>query len=155
MWFAEEFGQAPWVWAAPDYYILAYSCDTLAARLGIVERTVVVADVSVRVGGVSGVATRRRYRGQGAALALLSKASAFLRSECVVPFGFLLCRPELRALYERAGWRVIQGAVHFAQPSGTATYPHLAMVLRCGEEDWPSGDVDLRGLPWWAVVVRG
>lgn len=147
-WFADEFGQAPWEWAAPDHYLRVYSGDALAARLGVVERTVSVADASIRVGGVTGVVTCQQWRGQGAARSLLSAACAFFRTQCTVPFGFLLCRPELRSLYEKSGWRIVPGAVRFAQPTGPAKYPHLAMVLRFGEEDWPIGDVDLQGLPW-------
>ena len=147
-WFQAEFGQTPWKWATPDYYILAYAEGDLIARLGVVERVISVGNELIRIGGVSGVVTRQQSRGKGVALSLLSKARSFLRNQLGVPFGLLLCRNRLRTLYEKAGWQEVHGPVRFAQPTGSAEYPHLAMVLRCGEEDWPAAKIDLQGLPW-------
>ena len=147
-WFEEQFGHIPWMWATPDHYVLAYFEGALVGRLGIVDRTISVGDESIRVGGVGGVITRRQWRSQGVGRSLLSETNSFLRTQLGAPFGLLLCRDELRSYYEKGDWRVVPGPVEFTQPTGPAVYPHLAMALRCGEQDWPAGKIDLQGLPW-------
>ena len=39
-WFDKEFGQIPFQWAEPAWYVLALSDSTLIGRVGIVERKV-------------------------------------------------------------------------------------------------------------------
>lgn len=146
-WFQEEFSFTGRTYSPPEWYVMASSGVELVGRLGVVERAISVGEREVRVAGVGGVTTRPKWRRQGVAQELLAATERLFR-RLQVPFGFLLCRDNVRSVYERAGWNVVAARTRFDQPDSPETYPHLTMVLECGDERWPDGDVDLRGLPW-------
>jgi GNAT superfamily N-acetyltransferase len=147
-WFSREFGHTPYRWASPDWYVVALLDSILVGRLGIVERSVAAGAHTIPVGGVSGVITHWEWRGGGIARAVLNRAMVFIASELEADFALLLCRQEIAPFYTRLGWKLVQGATTFLQPTGKVVYPKLTMVYACGEGRWPDGAVDLCGLPW-------
>jgi GNAT superfamily N-acetyltransferase len=147
-WFAEEFGAVRWKWAEPDYYAIMSVDEQHAGRLAIFDRSVKVNGAIVRVGGIGGVATKPQFRMRGVASALLTRATDFMRDELSLEFGLLLCRPQVAPVYAKLGWMRVDGPTTFSQPGGTETYPNYSMILRLGARDWPSGPIDMMGLPW-------
>lgn len=147
-WFQREFGQTGFTWAAPAYYAIAEVEGELIGRLGIFDRKVDVAGSSIRVGGIGGVITKPEWRRHGVARDLLTQSAAFMRDELSVEFPVLLCRREVAPVYAKLGWIRVDGPTVFMQPSGLATYPRDTMVLCFVERQWPTGTIDMRGLPW-------
>jgi predicted acetyltransferase len=122
--------------------------SVLVSRLGIVERVVLVSEQAVQVGGISGVITHPEWRGRKIASAVLKKAVEFMTNELNVEFILLLCRQKVAPVYARLGWEPVDGPTIFWQPGGKLTYPKLTMILECGRKSWPTGPIDLCGLPW-------
>jgi aminoglycoside 2'-N-acetyltransferase I len=147
-WFQKEFGHIPYQWAKPNWYVLTLSEDKLISCLGILERVVAVDGQPIQLAGIGSVMTHPEWRGRGIASALLEKTAAFIRGDLGVQFGLLLCRKEVVPLYAKLGWKLVEGPTIFDQPTGKMTYPRLTMVLPCGEKEWPTGPIDLCGLPW-------
>jgi len=147
-WFQEEFGNRPYKWAAPNWYVTAWIDRILIGRAGIIERDVLVDQRSIHVGGISGIITRSKWRRNGVASAIIDKAVAFIKDELGAQFSLLLSKEEVAPLYTRLGWKPVEGPTTFEQPSGPTTYPKLTMVIHCSDNEWPSGLIDLCGLPW-------
>ena len=147
-WFSSEFGQLEYRWAQAHWYLLAsIKTDTLC-RVGIIERVVRVDNQPVAVAGISGVITRPRWRGRNIASLVLQQAAAFIKDKLNLEFGLLLCRQQVAPVYKKLGWKIVKGPTLFSQPGGQKMFPNLTMVLECGENSWPPGAIDLRGLPW-------
>jgi GNAT superfamily N-acetyltransferase len=147
-WFQEEFGNRPYKWTPPNWYVTAWIENTLIGRAGIIERDVLVGKRTLRVGGISGIITRPKWRRLGVASAIIDKAVAFIKDELGAQFGLLLSKGEVAPLYTRLGWKPVEGPTTFEQPSGPTTYPKLTMVIPCSNDEWPAGEIDLCGLPW-------
>ncbi|MDO8434012.1 MAG: GNAT family N-acetyltransferase [Candidatus Binatus sp.] len=146
-WFEEEFGPAD-RWGAPDYYAILSLEEQLAGRLAILDREVSVGGAIVKVGGIGGVATKPQFRHRGVASAMLSRAAEFMKRDLGVEFGLLLCRHEVSPVYAKLGWIGVPGSTTFSRSGTTATYPHDTMILALAEKAWPSGPIDMLGLPW-------
>jgi GNAT superfamily N-acetyltransferase len=146
--FQQHFGHVEYQWARLPWRCLASIDGVLAGHLAIIKRTVLAGSAGVEVGGIAAVTTHQDWRRHGVASALLDCAARFMRDVLAVPFGLLICRAAVSDVYAGRGWEVVPVATRFTQPSGTATYPELTMVLQLQERTWPSGDIDLRGLPW-------
>ena len=148
-WFQEEFDNRPYKWTPPNWYATAWIDHlTLIGRAGIIERDVLVGQASIRVGGISGIITRPKWRRHGVASAIIDKAVAFIKDELGAQFSLLLSKEEVAPLYTRLGWKPVEGPTTFEQPSGPTTYPKLTMVIPCSDYKWPAGTIDLCGLPW-------
>ena len=147
-WFQREFGQTGFTWAPPDYYAITEIESELIGRLGIFEREIEVAGTRMRVGGIGGVITKPEWRFRGIAHNLLTHAAAFMHDELRVEFALLLCRREVAPVYAKLGWFRVDGPTLFMHPSGITTYPRDTMILSFTEQEWPTGTIDMRGLPW-------
>jgi len=147
-WFQEEFSNRPYKWTAPNWYVTAWIDRTLIGRAGIIQRDVLVGQRSIRVGGISGIITRPKWRRHGVASAIIDKAVTFIKDELGVQFGLLLSKEKVAPLYTRFGWKPVEWPTTFKQPSGPTTYHKLTMVIPCSGNEWPSGPIDLCGLPW-------
>ncbi|HEY2663830.1 MAG TPA: GNAT family N-acetyltransferase, partial [Candidatus Binataceae bacterium] len=95
-----------------------------------------------------GVATKRAFRHQGVASAMLSRAAEFMKDDLRVEFGFLLCRHEVSPVYAKLGWIRVPGPTTFSRSGASATYPHDTMILPLALSQWPPGPIDMLGLPW-------
>jgi len=147
-WFQEEFGNRPYKWTPPNWYVTVWIENTLVGRAGIIERDVLVGKRTLRVGGISGIITRSKWRRLGVASTIIDKAVTFIKDELGAQFSLLLSKEEVAPLYTRLGWKPVEGPTTFEQPSGPTTYPKLTMVIPCSDNEWPSGPIDLCGLPW-------
>jgi aminoglycoside 2'-N-acetyltransferase I len=146
-WFEEEFGRAD-RWAEPDYYAILSLENELAGRLAVLDRKLSVGGLILRVGGIGGVATKSEFRHRGIASAMLSSAAKFMKDELKVEFGFLLCRHEVSQVYAKMGWIGVPGPTRFTRGGVNATYPNDTMILPLAGKEWPSGPIDMLGLPW-------
>jgi aminoglycoside 2'-N-acetyltransferase I len=147
-WFRDEFGRVRYQWAEPDYYAILRQEEEIAGRLAIFDRQVSAGGVTVRVGGIGGVATKLQVRHRGVASALLRGAAGFMKRQLGVEFALLLCQPAVSSVYANIGWAPVDGPTRFSQPRGAVTYPHLTMVLPLAGTAWPPGPIDMLGLPW-------
>ena len=147
-WFLDYFGQVPYDFATPDWFITAREEGILAGRVGIIERTVSVKGQTIPIGGITGLITDPEKRKLGIAKALMDRAIAFMADELGVRYGFLLCREEIVTYYERLGWTVAPGQTSFDQKDGKRIWPKRTMVLGLKGDSWPEGPIDLCGLPW-------
>jgi aminoglycoside 2'-N-acetyltransferase I len=159
-WGASEKGERilarPITWAIGDLsWVVLVSDDQRQpiTRAWMLERTILVGGQPVRIGGISGVVTRPERWRQGAASRAMQVAAEFMCGELGVAFGLLLSSRMAVPLYERLGWRVIQGTVVCDQPEGklswTEEFPdNPPMMLPCQGTEFPEGPVDLCGLPW-------
>jgi len=146
-WFEREFGNADH-WRTSDYYVLLHSDGQLAGRLGVLDTKVSVGGQIIRVGGIGGVATKPEFRHRGVASAMLARAAEFMKNDLGLEFGFLLCRHEVSAVYAKMGWIRVAGPTTFTRAGVTATYSNDTMILQLAKRVWPSGKIDMLGLPW-------
>jgi GNAT superfamily N-acetyltransferase len=146
--FAHHFGRVPYVWAPMPYRVMARVDGDLVGHLGVLQRTVLAGGHEIAVAGIGAVTTHEAYRRRGMAAAMLDRAAEFMRDDLHARFGLLICREAVSPVYERAGWHTVPGPTSFSQPAGPAVYPALTMVLDLGGGAWPSGEIELGGLPW-------
>jgi hypothetical protein len=117
------------------------------AHLGLVRRTVRVRERHIDTALVGGVLTEPRWRHRGLATVLMRSADAFVTQRLQLRFGLLLCAESLVTLYEGLGWELLRSPLVYDQPTGPRLRSGPAMVKRYGNTSWPTGPVDLTGLP--------
>ena len=139
---------AGYTWADVDWHVVVWIENKLVSHVEIIERTGMVGGHAVRLGGIGGVATVPEWRGRGLATLAMDKAAEYLSGELSVEFGLLICGQEMEPFYRRLGWEVVHGPLVFDQPAGRVTFDDLVMVLPCQGRKWPTGTIDLCGLPW-------
>jgi GNAT superfamily N-acetyltransferase len=125
----------------------------IVGRAGIVERFIRIGEELMHVGGVSAVATHPDWWRRGVATMALRRASAFVCEELGAHAGLLLATRMAAPLYERIGWRRMNGPLICEQPEEqlrwTEAFPDKpVMGLPCGGREPPDGPIDLCGLPW-------
>lgn len=136
-------------WRPKELHFVVESSGRPVSHVGVLRHTLAVGGRPVTVGGVGGVITRGDAQGSGYASLALERASAFMRDELDVEFGFLFCRDPLVPFYERHGWRLIDVPVTVAQDEAPPlVMPLNAMVLPFSNRPWPPGPVSLESLPW-------
>jgi len=131
-----------------DWHVVVLQDGLFVSQAGIVERTVTVAGEPVRLGGIGGVATLPALQKRGLASIAMKKAADFMRDSLKVDFGLLLCAAQTEPFYRKLGWRMVPGPLIVDQPRGKVTFDGVTMILPCVRQDWPSGTIDLCGLPW-------
>jgi GNAT superfamily N-acetyltransferase len=147
-----DFGIPPHTWTASEdtpWRVLLWDGERLASHVGILEREIRVGREPVTVAGIRSVMTLPALRGRGYASRAVSLASAFIADELPKSeFALLICLDTRVPLYRRLGYEVVREPTVFEQPSGPAVNPINTMVRPFRGRTWPSGRVDLRGLPW-------
>jgi hypothetical protein len=104
---------------------------------------------SVRVAGAGGLVVPPSEQGLGYASMAGKYGIEFARDELHADFGLLFSVRRLQALHTRYwGAKVIQSPVYFDQPSGKVLCPLIPMSISLTGKEWPSGIVDIDGLPW-------
>ena len=135
-------------WASPDWSFLALEATEIAAFYNIIERTVKIGGVSVRVAGLNNLVTVPAHRGRGVASRLLRETQAqwfdVLGAQC----GLLLCADALLPFYSRLGWQTVSARVTYAQADGPRTWTANCMLLDPFRKVVAARDIDLCGLPW-------
>ena len=130
------------------YRIVVYSGESLVSFLKILERTCLVDEQQVRIGGVAGVMTPPEHRGRGYAGLALREARRVIFEKLKAQLGLLLCEPELVKFYTRHGWQSVDCPVKFEQSSGNAVWPYCTMILAKPGKEWKPNSIDLCGFPW-------
>jgi predicted acetyltransferase len=135
-------------YAKADWNVLVYLGNILASNVEIVERTITVGELPLRVGGIGGVATLPEYRGRGLASRAMSASAKFMKDELGLEYGLLTTGSRRRTFYEWLAWQVVSNPAYFDQPSGKMKNGGLTMCLVMAGKPWPPGAVDFCGLPW-------
>ncbi|MBN2005686.1 MAG: GNAT family N-acetyltransferase [Anaerolineae bacterium] len=155
----QVFGQAnaDYVWATADWHVLlwvgneddASEVDNLVGHIEIVVRTCTVDDYPVRVGGIGKVATAPNWRGRGLASAALQRAQVFIAEVLGLEFCLLVCSEAQAPFFKALSWNATTGPLWFSQPGGRVQLKGVTTMVRsCSGRPFPSGSIDLCGLPW-------
>ncbi|HEY3110583.1 MAG TPA: GNAT family N-acetyltransferase [Chloroflexota bacterium] len=147
-----DYGIPPHTWTASEdtpWRVLLWDGDRLASHVGILEREIRVGDRPLTVAGIRSVMTLPALRGRGYASMAVSLANDFIAGELPKSqFALLICLDTRVALYRRLGYELVREPTVFEQPGGPAVNPINTMVRPFRGRAWPSGRVDLCGLPW-------
>ena len=135
-------------WADPDWAVMVWEGDEMVSNIHIIERTILVGGQPVRVGGLGNIATKVEWRKRGYATAALKTALDFLVNSLHVDFGLMIATRDVIARYERAGWVVVAATMLIDQPDGKRNFDIPVLIRPLDRESWPSGQIDLCGLPW-------
>jgi hypothetical protein len=75
---------------------------------------------------------------------------AFVGMQLWAPFAVVICPKEDTGFYEHIGWRVAEAPIWCEQPDGRVKLDkEVALYASCqGDAEWPSGAIDLGGMPW-------
>jgi len=147
---AEAFppGSTDLMWSTGELHVLVWEGHEIASHVEILERTVSVGSRPMRLGGIGGVATRSSWRKRGLAEAAMRAAQAYLRDTLKVEFALLVCGVALIPYYERLGWKRVEVPMWIEQPAGRVKFKGPIMILPVCRQDWPEGEIDLKGKPW-------
>jgi len=145
----EETNSFDFQWVSQnDWHVVVKLDGAILSHVGIVERTGTVDGRPVNLGGIGAVATIPGKQKQGLASAAMQMAAGFMQDSLKVDFGLLLCSQETAYFYRKLGWQEVAGPLKFDQPQGKATFHETTMILPSARQDWPTGTIDLCGLPW-------
>jgi len=139
--------QFTWVteWA---YQVVVYAGRIPVSHLRIVDRTILLDDGPVRMGGVADLMTPPEHRRKGFASLALQEARRTIFDRLQARLGLLFCAEELLGFYARHGWQRVDCPVLIDQPRGKMVWPQCAMVLARPGEMWTPKSIDACGLPW-------
>jgi GNAT superfamily N-acetyltransferase len=147
-----DFGIPPHTWTPSEetpWRVLLWDGPRLASHVGILEREIRVGDQAVTVAGIRSVMTLPAARGRGYASMAMARATDFIAGEMPASeFAVLICLDTRVALYRRLGYELVREPTVFEQPDGPMVNAINTMVRPFRGRVWPSGRVDLRGLPW-------
>jgi len=135
-------------WVRGDWSAIVRNCGHVVSQVEVLKRMVRVNDQPLNVGGIANVATLDGWKRQGLASKAMHKAVDFVCSTLGADFGLLVCEHQLISFYEQLGWYTVAGPVVASQSEGKIVLPEETMVYSCHDSQWPSGEIDLCGLPW-------
>lgn len=119
----------------------------LVAHAGLVQVTVSVGDERMRVTGLGGVIVAPDLRGHGLARLVVTAAVEHARGTGT-EFGLLFCWPDRMPLYQKLGWRALDGGMQVEQPDGVISTPLRPMWTPLVDGAvWPPGRARLLSLP--------
>ena len=76
-------------------------------------------------------------------------AQETLRDPLAVEFGLLVCGEKMLPYYGKLGWKQVTAPMWIEeQPKGRVLFPGPIMILPVCRQDWPEGEIDLKGKPW-------
>jgi GNAT superfamily N-acetyltransferase len=125
----------------------------LVSCVALIVRDVVASGRSMRAAGIRGLRTHPEHRRQGFGTAAMERATEFVWERLKPDLAILLSSVMAVPLYERLGWRSIEGPVFCEQTEGRVCYSEVipeapVMVLIPAGAEWPTGEIDLRGFPF-------
>ena len=135
-------------WATPEWTILAFEDEELAAFYNLVERTVHIDGIAVRVAGLNNLMTLPAHRGRGLGARLLRETQEHWFDSLGAECGLLLCADALLPFYSRLDWRRAEARVSYTQPCGPRTWAANCMLLDPLGKVGAAREIDLCGLPW-------
>jgi hypothetical protein len=78
----------------------------------------------------------------------MQAAASFMRDEMGVPFGLLVCDYSTQPFYAKNGWVFAADRLIYIQDNERRILETCVMVQPLAGIAWPSGEIDLLGLPW-------
>ncbi|HWA89969.1 MAG TPA: GNAT family N-acetyltransferase [Rhizomicrobium sp.] len=133
------------VWAQADKRVIAWEGERVVAHAGLFFRDGTLDGRPARMCGIGGVMTAEDRRGCGLCGAVMARAAEAMEG---VDFGLLFCEPHNVKLYGGIGWRVFDGTVACAQPSGPMMFDLMPIMCLPKRTAPARGAIDLCGLPW-------
>ena len=131
-----------------DHWFVAVEETEIVATTGLLFREILVGGRAVKVAGIGGVATGSEHRNRRIASRLVDSALRFAHDSSA-QFGLLQCTRDLVAFYAARGWRQVPGPLACRQDDGkTYLSPELPMIIELDSTRWPTGPIDMNGLPW-------
>lgn len=142
-----------WAGGRPEFRLLGWDEDGLAAHIGVLRRYLRVGAVDQPVADLGLFAVRPDSQRRKLGSELLTELRAIL-VDLDVPFGFLNCRPQLIDFYERNGWQLLAERTTVRQvdprdPRLVVAFqkPTFVLPVKSSLDTWPAGDViDRNGL---------
>ena len=147
-WKRRTFGKSWLVLAPSEWHVL---CDLGGTRVGALEiatREALVGGVPVRLGCIGAMRTRKSYRLRGLGRRLVQQSTLYIHTALRCDFAFLMCDEPTSAFYTRCGFIRVPNPLVFDQPGGRVQSDLVVMVAPCRSTDFPSGLLDLCGLPF-------
>lgn len=135
-------------WAGPDWAVMVWEDEELVSNVHIIDRVIQVGGRAVRVGGIGNISTKVEWRKRGYASAALKVATDFLADPLKVKFGLMTATETVRPIYEKLGWKMVAGSLLMEQSDGKKPFNYPVLVLPVLARAWPSGPIDVCGLPW-------
>lgn len=135
-------------WASHDWMALGYLNEQLVTQLCLLKRKINVGNSSFYVVGVGGVATHPQMQKQGYSSALLLRTNKFIQEVMEAPFGLLICDNKLIEFYSKNGWHKVAESLWYIQDGQPQELVCAVLIIPLQDQDWPSGEIDLCGLPW-------
>lgn len=148
LWKRRTFGRTWMVLAAAEWHVLGSLRHHSVAALEIATRDADVSGVPVRLGCIGAVRTHKGYRRRGLGRNLVQQATRHIDVGLRCDFAFLMCDEPTSAFYTRCGFIRVPNPLVFDQPGGRVQSDLVVMVAPCRSTDFPSGLLDLCGLPF-------
>jgi predicted N-acetyltransferase YhbS len=148
--FFEEDGNDDWWqdWAAPTMRFLGKEDGRVVSTVGLIRREILVGEISYRVGGIGGVATRPDRQQLGYAGKLMAASKRFMKDDPWYQYGMLFCDPKRIPYYQKSGYVRISNPLYVRRDSDRHLFPDPCLVLNLRGNPFPPGEVDCMGLPW-------
>ncbi|MEV0277399.1 GNAT family N-acetyltransferase [Streptomyces sp. NPDC050610] len=135
------------VWRPTEEHFGIRLDGRLVAHAGCVPVPLAVGGAGIRAIGVGSVIVAPGQRGRGLARSVVASAVEHGRGRGL-EHGLLFCRPDRVPVYERLGWRLLEGDMRVEQPGGPIVMPLRSMWLPLREGAvWPGGPMRLLSLP--------
>ncbi|HEY7066920.1 MAG TPA: GNAT family N-acetyltransferase [Chloroflexota bacterium] len=149
-WGTDLFGVASYrlQWATPQWRFLVRLLDKPIVHVAVLRRIVTVGGQSEPVGGITRLITIPQQRNRGFATFTLYHAVHFVAEDLGLAFAMGFASDRMVPFYRQRGWHELDARIVIDQPDGKRLSPVAALVLPCGIEQWPPGEVDICGLPW-------
>lgn len=143
----------PYGYAGHGLHVLARHGDETVGHVGWARRVIRVGDAEVTIAGVGGVLVSGHWRGRHLGVQLMSVAGQSMQAVRDIDFGYLGCDEDLVPFYTACGWRRITATEHFIDRDGAsvverAQAPLLVLPIQRSFDEWPVGEIDLRGRAW-------
>jgi predicted N-acetyltransferase YhbS len=139
-----------WHGSVPEYCVVLDQPNEVVAHVAIVNRTVTVGGMPLRVAGIQSVFVLPAYRGQGLSDQVLKAAMA--EAACrKFDYGLLFCLPPLAKIYARCGWQEV-GAREVIRMEDSCEMPlpekNVTMYYPLRDAAFPEGLLHLCGNDW-------
>lgn len=143
----------PYGYASFDIRVLALAGERVIGHVGCQKRTIIVGGQEVVVAGTGGVLVDSAYRQQGVAQQLLWHLQRASVDLLAVAYGYLGCREGIVPFYEASGYVRIDAVEHSLERiTHQSVIAAGTPIMICdGTESastFPTGIIDLQGLPW-------
>ncbi|WP_237704722.1 GNAT family N-acetyltransferase [Nesterenkonia sp. F] len=143
----------PYGYAPHDVHVVARHGEDAVGHVGWARRVIDVGGAEVVIAGVGGVLVSCSWRGRRLGERLMSAAAQSMQAAQDIDFGYLGCHEGVVPFYTACGWRRITAVEHFIGRDGApaveeAEAPLLVLPIRRPVEEWPGGEIDLRGRAW-------